>query len=129
MFPCVLCALTAKIPRRAKFAKVFYELSRQRNHSQDQSPEVDKLAREIIGALIEVHRKLGPGFLENVYEEAACIEFEKRKIPYKTCCPDSINLAIYPKLLSTPSLHGSQKSKGGSWQPDLSWPLGGSSTY
>jgi GxxExxY protein len=33
--------------------------------------------------LIEVHRKLGPGFLESVYEEAACIEFEKRKIPYE----------------------------------------------
>jgi GxxExxY protein len=50
---------------------------------QEPSPEVDKLARRVIGALIEVHRKLGPGFLENVYEEATCIEFTKQGIPHE----------------------------------------------
>lgn len=45
--------------------------------------KVDNLAREVIGALIEVHKKLGPGFLESVYEQAACIELEKRKIPFE----------------------------------------------
>jgi len=47
------------------------------------SPEVDELARKVIGSLIEVHRKLGPGFLENIYEEAACIEFTKQGISYE----------------------------------------------
>jgi GxxExxY protein len=51
-------------------------------HRREPSPELDELARKVIGALIEVHRKLGPGFLENVYEEAACIEFAKQGIPY-----------------------------------------------
>lgn len=50
---------------------------------QEPGSEVDELARRVIGALIEVHRKLGPGFLENVYEEAACIEFAKQGIPYE----------------------------------------------
>lgn len=34
----------------------------------------------IIGAAIEVHRRLGPGFLEGVYEEAMRIELAKRAI-------------------------------------------------
>ena len=39
------------------------------------------LTRDIIGAAIEVHKILGVGFLESVYEEALAIEFELQKIP------------------------------------------------
>lgn len=42
--------------------------------------EVDKhtngLSYEIIGAALEVHKILGPGLLESVYEDALCIELE-----------------------------------------------------
>ena len=41
------------------------------------------LTSKIIEAAIEVHRVLGPGFLEAVYEEAIAHEFDLRAIPYE----------------------------------------------
>ena len=40
------------------------------------------LTQEIIGAAMEVHRHLGAGFLESVYEEAMVVEFELRNITH-----------------------------------------------
>ena len=47
------------------------------------SKEVDELARKVIGAAIEVHRALGPGCTENVYEEALSIEISNQNIPFE----------------------------------------------
>lgn len=49
---------------------------------QEPSLELDHLANSVIGAAIEVHRTLGPGYLEAVCEEALCIELDLRRIPY-----------------------------------------------
>ena len=42
-----------------------------------------KEAYDINGALFEVHRYLGPGLLEKVYQEALAVEFQLRDIPYE----------------------------------------------
>ena len=36
--------------------------------------EKDELTEQIIGAAIEVHRILGPGLIESIYEEALVVE-------------------------------------------------------
>jgi GxxExxY protein len=43
----------------------------------------NELTREIIGSAMEVHRTLGCGFLESVYEQALAIEFELRNISFE----------------------------------------------
>lgn len=43
----------------------------------------DELTSLIIESAIEVHRHLGPGLLESIYEEAICHEFDLRKIAYE----------------------------------------------
>src|SRR5688572_240311 len=41
-------------------------------------PELNRLSGEIIGAAIEVHRLLGPGLDEDLYEVALCMELRRR---------------------------------------------------
>ncbi|MCP4270197.1 MAG: GxxExxY protein [Deltaproteobacteria bacterium] len=45
--------------------------------------EYEELTDKIIAAAIEVHKALGPGFLESVYENALSIEFESCGVPYE----------------------------------------------
>jgi GxxExxY protein len=50
---------------------------------REPSPEMDVLAKSMIDAAIEVHRALGPGFLESIYEEALAVELTTRRIPFE----------------------------------------------
>jgi GxxExxY protein len=45
--------------------------------------ELDRLARNVIGAAIEVHKQLGPGLPEIACEGALCREFSDRGIPFE----------------------------------------------
>jgi len=44
--------------------------------------ELNKITEKIIGCAIEVHRNLGPGLLESVYEKALAIELNSSGLKY-----------------------------------------------
>ncbi len=50
----------------------------------------------VTGAAIELHRTLGPGFLENVYQEAMQRELTARNIPFESEVPLDINYKGQP---------------------------------
>jgi GxxExxY protein len=47
----------------------------------------DPLTEAVIGAAIEVHRELGPGLLEEIYQRALEVELELRAIPFTSLEP------------------------------------------
>ena len=44
---------------------------------------INELTEKIIGLAIKVHRKLGPGFLESVYQAALAYELKRAGIPFE----------------------------------------------
>jgi GxxExxY protein len=46
--------------------------------------ELDDLVYKVIGCLIEVHKRLGPGFMEKVYRRALEIELSHRGIGFES---------------------------------------------
>jgi len=50
----------------------------------------DDLTEKIIGAAIEVHKELGTGLLESIYEEALCYEFKLQGIKFERQVPADI---------------------------------------
>ncbi|MGE0446904.1 MAG: GxxExxY protein [Vicinamibacterales bacterium] len=66
--------------------------------------EHDPLTEQIIQAAIEVHRQLGPGLLENVYETALCIELRARRLTYQ-------------RQIGVPATYKGQRI--GEYRPDL----------
>jgi GxxExxY protein len=45
--------------------------------------EQDPLTQAVIGAAIEVHREMGPGLLESVYQKCMVLELRLRKIEFE----------------------------------------------
>lgn len=53
--------------------------------------DIDKLTYAINGAVFEVNRLLGPGFLEKVYENALIVELEKRGLKAENQFPINVS--------------------------------------
>ena len=54
------------------------------------NPANDALSEGVIGAAIEVHRELGPGLTEIMYEDALCHELDLRGIRYARQVPIAV---------------------------------------
>ena len=57
---------------------------------------LNKITEKIIGCAIEVHRNLGPGLLESIYESALCYELNEKDV----ICKKQVNIPIIYKGLS-----------------------------
>ncbi|MFK7789039.1 MAG: GxxExxY protein [Phycisphaeraceae bacterium] len=64
---------------------------------QEPDQVLDAIAHSVIGAAIEVHRELGPGFLESTYAKALAIELSHRDIKFVQ--EAAIQLAYKGKLI------------------------------
>ena len=60
------------------------------NEETEPNPELNALTNAIIGAAIEVHRGLGAGLLESLYENALAYEFSLRGIPFTRQVPVTV---------------------------------------
>ena len=52
--------------------------------------DLNELSAQIIGAAIEVHRKLGPGLLESTYQNCLVYELQKHGILYEQQVPQPL---------------------------------------
>jgi GxxExxY protein len=59
--------MEAKVQEQDKEKKILYK----------------ELSYDIVAAALEVHKNLGPGFTENIYEEALCRELSSRGIAFQ----------------------------------------------
>lgn len=46
--------------------------------------KINRLTEKIIGCAINVHKALGPGFVEKIYEKALVYEFQKARIGFQS---------------------------------------------
>ena len=60
----------------------------------------NEISEKVIGCDIDVHRELGPGLLESVYEEALCYELSKAGLRFER--QKSVPIRYKDVLLGTP---------------------------
>ncbi|HVK97667.1 MAG TPA: GxxExxY protein [Flavisolibacter sp.] len=46
------------------------------------SPKIEALAKDVVNIAFTIHKQLGPGLLESVYEKCYCYELTKKNIPF-----------------------------------------------
>lgn len=66
----------------AEGGEIYAEDREKEKEERVNSAYYNSITERVIGACIEVHRKLGPGLLESAYRECLSREFELRGISY-----------------------------------------------
>jgi len=66
------------------------------SHRATESTEVElerinSISERVIGCVIEVHKQIGPGLLESIYESALCVELELAGLRYQQQVPVSVS--------------------------------------
>lgn len=66
------------------------------SHRATESTEIElerinSISERVIGCAIEVHKQLGPGLLESIYEAAFCVELELAGLQYQQQVPVSVS--------------------------------------
>ncbi len=61
--------------------------------------EINELTEKVIGICIKIHKELGPGLFESIYEEALCYELRKASLAFERQKPvdvyyDNVKLGI-----------------------------------
>jgi GxxExxY protein len=62
---------------------------------QEPDAELNELSRVVLDAALEVHRALGAGFAECVYEEALAVELALRQVPFVRQAPTALKYKGY----------------------------------
>lgn len=70
--------LTTKAPRHQEEEKSLHSPPKIIDWNR-----LDALGKEIVNAAFNIHKKMGPGLLESIYEECFCIELSKKNIFYE----------------------------------------------
>jgi GxxExxY protein len=60
------------------------DLGLQAVEKEIQGHQFEELSNQVIGAAIQVHRELGPGFMEGIYEKALKLEFTEHELRFES---------------------------------------------
>ena len=60
------------------------EITIREIEKEKEAHQFEELTKKIIGAAILVHRELGPGFVESIYEEALKVEFSEHSLSFES---------------------------------------------
>ena len=106
----------------------------------DLSPELEEIVSAVIGCAITVHRELGPGFKESIYQRAFSLELDERNVPFESEKPilvkyrqwlipgQKIDLIVAGKLIvelkAVPRLRAIHRYQVQSYLKTTSLPIG-----
>jgi GxxExxY protein len=71
------------------------DTAEKKNAQKMDVTEINKLSEKVIGLAIKVHKKLGPGFTEKIYEKALVYELEKGNIEFS----NQVEIAVHYDLV------------------------------